>query len=152
MTAKYTEAIDAMFALFLSAWTAGSAAIVGSVPEVRWQGVESPLAPVNNGYWCRVSAQNVLERQSTYKTGVAPNENRRYTSSGLLIVQIFCPTTDAQAMDKGRQLAMLVRDAFRGKSTANDVWFRNARINELSPEMDAYRFNVVVDYSYDDIG
>lgn len=152
MTASYTQAVDAMFALFNVAWSAGAAAIVGSVPQIRWQGVEGTSPPPVNGYWCRVSTQNVIEQQTTHKTGIAPNENRRYTSSGLLFVQLFCPMSDAQAMDKGRQLAMLARNAFRGKSTSNDVWFRNARINELSPEDNSYRFNIIVEYEYDDIG
>lgn len=148
----YTQAVDAMFKLFNDAWSAGASAIVGSVPPIRWQGVEGRDKPLPNSYWCRVSTQNVLERQTTHKTGVAIGENRRYTSSGLLFVQLFCPMSSADAMDKGRQLATLARDAFRGKTTPNDVWFRNARINELPPEESFYRFNIVVEYEYDDIG
>lgn len=147
----YTQAVDAMFALFRTAWNAGAVAIVGTVPEVRWQGVEGKEKPPVSGYWCRVSTQSVIEQQTSHKSGLAPDESRRYTSSGLLFVQLFCPMSDAQAMDKGRRLAMLARDAFRGKET-NNIWFRNCRINELPPDENAYRFNIVVEYEYDDIG
>lgn len=152
MTATYPQAIDAMFAMFKTAWEAGASVIVGSVPEIRWAGVEKPDKPIVDVYWCRVSQQTVLEGQTTLKTGIAPSENRRYTSTGLLFVQLFCPMSDAQAYDKGRQLAVLARNAFRGNETTNGVWFRNARINELAPEENAYRFNIVVEYEYDDIG
>lgn len=152
MTATYKEAVDAMFRLFWLAWTADAATIVGIIPEVRWQGVEGKDPPDANNYWCRVSTQTVLERQATLKSGIDSSENRRYTTQGMLFVQLFCPMSDAQAMDKGRQLAMLARNAFRGKETDNGVWFRNARINELPPDENAYRFNIVVEFEFDDIG
>lgn len=150
MTATYTQAIDDMFALFNAAWQ-NSNAIVGSVPEVRWQGVEERDVPPANAYWCRVSTQNVIDRQATLKSGVDSGQQRRYTSQGLLFVQLFCPMSDARAMEKGRQLAELARAAFRGVESPNGVWFRNARINELAPADNAYRFNIVVEYEYDDI-
>lgn len=152
MTATYPQAVDAMFKLFNDAWNAGAAAIVGSVPHVRWPDVEEPAKPITDAYWCRVSLNTILEGQTTLKVGVAPSENRRYTSTGLLFVQLFCPMSDAQAADKGRQLAVLARNAFRGNETSNGVWFRNARIVPLAPEENAYRFNIVVEYEYDDIG
>lgn len=152
MSATYPQAIDAIFALFNAAWSAGAPAIVGTVPQIRWQGTEGTSKPPVDGFWCMVSAQTVFEEQSTLKTGLAPSENRRYTATGLLVVQLFCPMSDAEAMDKGRRLAVVARNAFRGKETNNGVWFRNARINEIPPEENAYRFNIVVEYEYDDIG
>ena len=152
MTATYSEAVDAMFALFNAAWTAGAAAIVGTVPEIRWQGVEGPNKPPANGYWCMVGVQTVAEPQSTFKTGVEPLENRRYTAIGFLVVQLFCPMSDAQSAYKGRLLAELARNAFRGQETSNGVWFRNGRIEPLPPEENAHRFNIIVEYQYDDIG
>jgi len=148
MTATYTEAVDAINGAFYEAWQAEAASIVGSVPEIRWQGVEADKPP-QNVFWCRVSIQTVYEEQTTLSND---NGTKRYRTGGLVFVQIFCPTADAQAMDKGRKLAIVARNAFRGKQTANGVWFRNARINELPPEDDAYRLNVVADYEYDDIG
>lgn len=152
MTATYPQAIDDMFKTFNDAWQAGAAAVVGSIPTVYWHGVESSVNPPTNVYWVRVSTQTVLERQTTFKSGIAPSENRRYTAQGLLFIQLFCPMSDSQSMDRGRRLAVLARDAFRGAETVNGVWFRNARINELPPEENSYRFNVVVEYVFDDLG
>jgi hypothetical protein len=148
----YSQAIDDMFTLFRMAWNAGAAVVVGSVPAIRWEGVQEPSIPPVDAYWCRVSTQQVAEPQSSFKTGIAPDANRRYTAIGVLFVQIFCPMSEAQAMEKGRLLAELARNAFRGKETANQVWFRNVRIQRLAPEQNYYRFNVVAEYTYDDIG
>ena len=146
----YLEATDALYAIFNEAWTAGAAVIVGTVPEIRWHGVELREKPPVNKYWCRVSSQNILEEQATLNE-VAEANKHRYTIAGLLFIQLFCPMSDPQAMDRGRKLAMLARDAYRSVDR-DGVWFRNARINELAPEQDAYRFNVIVEYQYDDIG
>lgn len=150
----YSEAIDAMFALFNDAWVDGAGALAETtlVPDIRWPGVEEPEIPPVDSFWCRVSTQQVSEPLTSFKSGVAPTENKRYSAVGLLFVQIFCPMSDSRAMEKGRLLAELARDAFRGKQTANDVWFRNARIQNLPPEDRFYRFNIVVEYTYDDIG
>lgn len=144
----YVEAIDQMFSLFYDAWLSQTTSIVGYVPEVRWHGVEKPGTPDASKYWARVSQQTVTEEQTTIADS---NGKRRYTASGLLFVQIFCPKSEVTAMENGRNLAMIARNSIRGKTTSGKVWFRNARINELDPEESAYRFNVVAEYEYDEI-
>jgi len=148
MTTTYVEAIDQIFSLFNSAWVANSSAIAGYVPEVRWPGVEETGTPDASKFWARVSQQTVLEEQATLSDN---NGKRRYTADGLIFVQLFCPKSDVEAMDKGRKLAVIARNSFRGKTTSGKVWFRNARINELAPEESAYRFNVVAEYEYDEV-
>lgn len=152
MTATYTEAVDAIFALFNTAWLNNTAAIVGSVPEIRWQGVELPTKVNLSNFWCMVGVDTITERQTTFKTGVESSENKRYTTTGVVVVQLFCPLALSNAMDKGRQLAVVARNAFRGKETTNGVWFRNSVINELPPEESAYRFNIIAEYTFDDLG
>jgi hypothetical protein len=152
MTATYSEAIDAMFTLFNTAWKDGATAIVGNVPQIRWQGVESAGTPPMSNFWARVLVQNVTEKQTSFESGIASDEKKRYTAHGLLFVQIYCPMSHSRSMEKGRQLAELARNAFRGKQTVNGVWFRNANIIELTPQDDSYRINVVIEYEYDEIG
>lgn len=146
---NYGKAIDEMFSLFLEAWKAGAPEVLGleEAPEIVWPGQDGKL-PDMTKYWCRVSQQTVLEEQ----TALADNEGKkRYTTSGLIFVQLFCPKSDASAMAKGKKLAPVARNAFRGKTTSGKVWFRRARIQELTPEDNAYRFNVVAEYEYDEI-
>lgn len=145
----YEEAIDDIFGIFKAAWDANSATVVGSIPEVRWPGVEEPSKPNYENYWARVSQQTVLENQTSLRNG---QNGQRYTTSGLVFVQIFCPKSESLGMTNGRKLATIARDSFRGNATSGNVWFRNARINELEPEDKWYRFNVVAEYEYDEIG
>ncbi len=150
MTFTYSTAIDEIFARFNGVWQ-GASALVGYVPEVRWQGVEKAATPDKDKYWCRVSTQNVLDQQTTLQTAVAPTSGRRYTSTGLVFVQLFCPMSDSRSTERGRLLAELARSAYRGVATAGGVWFRNARINELPPDEGFYRFNIIADYEFDEI-
>lgn len=145
----YEEAIDEMFDAFNVAWLANSAAVAGYVPEVRWPGVEEPEKPDASVYWARVSQQTVDEGQSTLRNGDA---GQRYTTDGLIFVQVFAPKSDSEAMTILRRLAIIGRNAFRGHTTSGKVWFRNARINELPPEDKYYRLNVVAEYEYDENG
>lgn len=145
---NYTQAIDEMFALFFEQWKANAPTVIGEVPEIRWPGVDEDKLPNMSKFWARISQQTVMEEQ----TSIAGNDGKtRYTASGLIFVQLFCPKSDSRAMDRGRKLAIVARNAFRGKTTSGKVWFRRARIQELTPEDNAYRFNVVAEYEYDEI-
>lgn len=150
MTTTYPNAIDEMFAAFRTVWNAGSAAIAGYVPEVRWPGVEKDDKPPTEKYWVRVSQQTVAENQATVNADTV-NGKRRFTGLGLIFIQIFAPMSKSDGYDKGRQLSVLAKSAFRGQDTPGGVIFRNARINELAPDGKAYRFNVVSEYEYDEI-
>jgi hypothetical protein len=135
-----------MFALFAAAWATGAPAITTSAPSILWAGIEptAPIAP--DSYYVSVDEQPVTEQQATLRNG-----DRRYEAAGLLIIQVFCPRSDAQAMAKGRALAEVARDAFRGVDTGG-VWFRNVRINKLPPSEKYYIFNVISEYEYSEIG
>lgn len=153
MTATYNQARDQIFALFKAAWDAQTTALAGYVPEVRYQGLEVGEKPDGSKHWCRISTQSVTEEQATLSTCVEEPGKSRYESSGLVFVQIFSPKSEATGYEVGQQLAQVARNAFRGKKTTpGEVWFRNVRINNISPENLLYRFNVVAEYEYDEIG
>jgi hypothetical protein len=146
MPLAYQTAVDTMFGIARTALNSGSAAIVGYVPEVRWQGVEKDEKPPVDKFWLRVTQQTVDEGQSTLRDGT---NGKRYTNTGLIFCQLFCPMSDAKCMEKGRALGVLLRNAFTAAQT--EIMFTHARINELTPEGKAQRFNVVSDYEYDEI-
>ena len=143
----YEQALADMFGLFNTAWTAGTTAIVGYVPPVRWPGIEQPTAPDRSKFWARVSQKTSNETQSTLRNG---DNGQRYTNRGTLYVQIFCPVSLSGSLKNGRKLAELARDAYRGKHSVNGVWFRNARILEMPTEQDWFALTVQVDYIYDE--
>lgn len=151
MTLTAPQAIDEMYAVVNNAVVNGAAAIVGTVPEIRWDGVEETSAPPMNEYWLRVSSEEIDAAQSTMNSGIAPGEKQLYTATGLLFVQLFCPKSSPQAKEFGEQLAELVRNAFRGVETPGGVWFRNPRATPIPSQGNALRFNVVVEYEYDSV-
>ena len=150
---EFDEVRNEIFALFNAAWEANTAAIVGYVPEVRWQGVQERDLPESSKFWVRVSKQTVFEEQATLSTCEGKPGQKKYTASGLVFVQLFCPKSNAQAVELGQKLAKVARNAFRGKTTPGKIWFRNARINDGIPPEELYeRFNVVTEFEYDELG
>jgi hypothetical protein len=143
---------DEMFKLFNDAWTAGTFAIVGYVPEVRYQGREKGK-PDNSKFWCRVSTQTILDRQATLSDCVGEPFKKRFETSGLLFGQIFAPKAVVNSYELGYRLAILARGVYRGKtSNPGGIVFQNVRINELPPEELSWRFNVVAEFEFDEIG
>lgn len=147
MSTSYVLAIKSMFALFNTAWAANTTAIAGYVPKVYWPGIEDAAKADPTKFWARVSQQTVLESQTTLA-----EPTKRFTAKGLIFIQLFCPKTNSTSIDLGRSLAVVARNAFRGKTSSQHVWFRDARINELPSEESYHRFNVVVEYEYDEMG
>lgn len=149
MTSNYVDSTDDIFSAFKTLWDAEAALVVGYVPEVRWQGVELPEKPDASKYWARASRLSVTEEQAN----LSGNDlKRRYTASGIAIVDIFCPKSDVEAMYNGRQLSAIARDSFRVSNATRVVWFRNARINEVAPDNDFLVFRVIAEFEYDEIG
>ena len=149
---EFDQARNEINSLFLTAWNLYSAAIVSYIPEIRWQGVQYRDLPDGSKFWVRVSKQTVFEEQTTLSVCEGAPGQKRYTASGLVFVQIFCPKSNTQAFELGQELAKIARNAFRGKTTPGKIWFRNVRINELNPEELYERFNVVTEFEYDELG
>lgn len=148
----YAEASDEINLLIKEAWELQSSDIVGYIPELRWQGIQYRNLPDTSKYWARVSIQTIFEEQASLSNGVGLAGKRRFESSGLVFVQIFCPKSDARAFEKGKLLAVIARDAFRGKSTESAIFFRNVRIQEIPQEDNFERLNIVAEFEYDEIG
>jgi hypothetical protein len=152
MITEYVDASDEINARFWSDWESKSPEAVGYVPEVRWQNVEEPNSIDGSKFWARVSLQTVFEEQSTLSNCEGAPWQKRYTVSGIVFVQIFCPKSEARSSEQGKLLSKIARNSFRGKATDSKIWFRRARINELAPEDLFYRFNVIADFEYDELG
>lgn len=148
----YTEAIDAIFGAFRERWVDGDAtAIAGYLPAVQYMGNTQKAGQDWSKHFAVITQQTVKEEQSTISCCVGENGKRRYTTYGLVFVQLFAPKGPA-GQDQCRKLAIIAKSAYRGQ-TAGDgaIVFRNVRINELEPEENCYRINVVSEYEYDDI-
>lgn len=148
MTATYERANDELVARVQETWDAATSVIVGYECQIFYPGIVEPEKPPIGTFWARMSRQTVREPQSTLRNG----ENKRYTSQGLVFVQLFAPLSDTQGAEKLRLLAAAVRNGFRSGPTPSEVKFVNMRINELAADGKQHRCNVVTEYEYDEIG
>jgi hypothetical protein len=152
MTATRALARDDIMAMFLAAWNANTPAICTTVPPIIWQGFE-PSAPLPASfYWVRIAINTMVENQTTLCSTVGTEGQNRYTASGIVVIQLFCPRSIAGSYQTGGLLAQVARNAFRGKESPNGVWFRNATVKDVSPEDAYWRFNMTCNFVYDDIG
>lgn len=152
MTVEYDIAVEEMQTLFYTAWQANSSSVFGYIPDVEWYGRETTGTVDRSKAWVRFSTDNVFEEQATLSTCAGVPFQRRYNGSGLIFIQLFLPKSITNAVVLGRTLAKVGRNAFRGKKTEGGVTFYNARINDVPPEELFYRFNVVIEYDYDELG
>ena len=146
MSGTYTEATDAILAIFKTAWDA-------SAPNptlVDYQNVTPSggvlLPPTTQLSWARVTLAHNGGQQSSLSGALG---TQRYDRLGLLLVQIFVPA--GEGLSEAHTLAKIVADAYEGASTSNGVWFRNVQVNEVGPDGDWYQVNVIIDFVYDEI-
>jgi hypothetical protein len=142
---------DEMFAKLTAVWDT-TEAVIGYVPEIRWPSNQQREIPDGAKFWARVSQQTLDEEQATLSNCMSLPGKRKYTVEGLIFVQIFGPRFEDESWTKCQKLAEIARNAYRGQTTASKIIFRNARIKELEPEQLFERFNVVVEFEYDEIG
>lgn len=143
----------ALFAMIGAGWALKAPAIVAplSAPEMRYQGVEKPGLPGADKFWARSSTQLATTRQSAHVTDAVGSSPVEFESRGVVFVQIFAPMIEPTSYAKGELLAELAQCMFMASETANGVWFRNPRINELQPDKSWYRWNVIADYQFNQV-
>ena len=139
-----------IFARIAGCWAASD--ILDPMPELRFQGAEKPGLPGAEKYWARASTQLVATRNSAHimsdEPGASPAE---FLTTGLVFIQIFAPMKTVNSYAKGELLAELGQRMFMAANTNSGVWFRNPRINELSPDGSWYRWNVVSEYQFNQV-
>lgn len=152
MPTTYPEAYDTITEHFTTQWELGMADVLGPnptpAPELRFSGIEVGEIPAT--YFARFHMQPVYERQATFRNG--DTGSQRYTSGGLLHVQVFAPRTDERGAEFLRVMAQVAKLAFRGQSLDGCIWFREVRINDLDPEQAFWRKTVLAEYEYDEQG
>jgi hypothetical protein len=146
VTTTLPLAYDTITNYLLANWATEVAGICDAVPELRF--ADNEVGEIPKTYFVRFSMVPVTERQSTFRNG----EDKRYTSTGVLYLQVFAPRLDERAAERRRDLAHVGKTLFRGKSLDGCIWFRNVRINWLQPDDKFLRANVAGDYEFDEIG
>lgn len=142
----FEEARDAIQAQFHSAWLAQATTVVGYVPEVRWPDAREKADLPQNKFWARLTINVVTAVQST----LAPPGERKFTSNGIVTVQLFGPAARPSAGKELRALGNIALTAYRGISVSDGVWYRNTVLAPLSSEPDWLRYNLTSEFIYDE--
>lgn len=148
MTTTYKGAKDDIFKLVTTANK--NQTVVGYEPEIRYQGKELATEPASDKLWMRLSKNTIVSEQKTLSTCVSAPGKKMYIEAGLVVLQLFIPKNNGDYA-KAELWAEVLRNAFRGVKTANGVWFRNAVIKELDPEVGFLRINVIAEFNYSEI-
>ena len=149
---NYVDATDEIYDLFLKGFEKPAENLLGYVPEIYWRNKERADKPASDKFWCRVTVYTELEEQANISVANAGAYAKRWTTSGIVMIQLFCPRAVKNSDKLGQQLSNIIKLCYRGKTTDGGIWFRNARINDgLEPEELFYRFNIVADFEYDEL-
>lgn len=145
------QARDEMAVMLKTAWDAADWASYGisDAPEIKWQGRggDEPFAAGLPAItW---SAMHSRERQAALSDDIG---NRLYEPHGLIVMQSRGPLISGNGFEVAERLAIIAKEAYRGKSTANCIWFRNARIQEVGPDAGWFLFNTYVEFEYNEVG
>jgi hypothetical protein len=137
-----------LFALVDSIWQAQTNAIIGYIPEVRWQGMQESAIPASSKFWMRVSTKGVSNRQRGFSMPDNGQSHAIFDNIGFITLQIFAPMTSPTGYAKGELLSAKGQCMFMATETGGAIWFRNPRIIELDNDGTWYRWNVVADYQF----
>ncbi len=138
MPATQETASDEMLAFFKTAWDTTSLIAV-------YENVKGAV-PTDQVSWARPVIRHAPSGNQSL-TGALNKTN--YERIGLMTVSVFIP--NGNGLSLARSLGKTVADAFEGKKTASGVWFRNVRIVEVGPSNEWFQFNVVIEFTYDEI-
>jgi hypothetical protein len=120
------------------------------IPEIKWDNVELTNVNDKGVHWLRFSSQNHLKRQSSFTGGRQQAVGTRYTTKGLVRVEIYFSKSAYQTEDCDN-LNLIVERCFVQANTGCGVWFRNAVIVDLDPEENFFRSSVLAEYEYDSV-
>jgi hypothetical protein len=151
MSLQPQEARKQMLAAVDTAWQAGAGAIVGSSPDIRYQGVEEGPLPGADKFWMRAGTQGVSNHQRGHRMPLTGISKPVHDNKGFITLQIFAPMNSPTAYAKGELLAQLGQAIFMATETGGSIWFRNPRIRELDNDGTWYRWNVIADYQFSQV-
>lgn len=162
MVSTRSQARDEMFQLLLDEEAALKAldpalAAEKSELEFRWQGIETPdevsdaARTMAGKFWTRAVSQVVLSRQSAHMMTDEPDGSPAcWQTNGQLIIQVFAPRNVVNSYNIGDLLAGAIARIYRNAETNSGVWFRDSTAKEVLSEPSFWRWNVTVEFQYDE--
>lgn len=148
------QARDEMAMVLQLAWNAQDWASYGlegllTAPEIKWQGRGGDAAFAPDAPAITWAAHHAREPQAALSDDIG---NRLYEPSGILVMQSRGALILGNGFEVAERLAIIAKEAYRGKSTSNCIWFRNARTQEVGADAGWYLFNTYVEFEYNEVG
>jgi len=145
------QATDEMQEFFRLAWEAVDWPQLGfaEAPPVKWQGTDADKeipTHVPSATWTAIHSN---EEQGSLSDDQG---NRRYNTMGMIAVQCFGPMKEGTGFTVAQRMAIIAKKVYRGKRTANCIWFKNVRITEIGLDAGRYIFNMYAEFHYNEVG
>lgn len=125
--------------------------------DFRYQGVETPEemadAPktMAGKFWLRVSKSTTESFQAAHMMTEEPiGSPALWRTNGVLFVQVFAPRNVDDSYYIGDLLATTIAAMYRNIETPSGVGFYNATAKEVVAEASFWRWNVTVDFDFDE--
>lgn len=149
MTATVKEARNAIMAHLVDQWNAADTTKhipieFENTKQGRQKGFDANTSHPKP--WARVTTRHATGQQTSLSDETA---KKRYRFTGVLAIQIFTPSGDGGKLSD--EIADVVMTFFQGKSTSNQVWFRNVRLNEVGASGPWFQANIIADFQYDQV-
>lgn len=116
MITKMSDADREMAELFRQAWE------VTNGYKCDWPNHKSPDHQEDE-IWARWA----LDYLTGFQTTMASTGSRKFTKEGLIYINVFTPL--GEGLVNARDASQIAIDAYEGKRTPSDVWFREVRID-----------------------
>lgn len=131
----FDEARDEVLDVFRRAWSP-RAAVYEDTPAAK--------VPDTNTLWARATLRHVGGGQGSLTGGLG---TVRWQRSGLIWIQLFAPIADGRVA--GYDAAQELVNAYQ--SARGAVWYRRAHMVEGGQDGAFQRFDVKVDFEYEDV-
>lgn len=151
MSLDPASARDLMASVLIAAWGLHPWASLGlqKPPTIEWQGMDGNKAPAVTEPYLIWAANHNQSPQAALSDDIG---NRLYETSGMLIMQAKAPLIKGNGFEVAERMAIIARNAYRGKTTPDCIWFRNARFEEVGADAGWFLFNIFVEFEYDEVG
>lgn len=117
-------------------------------PDVYYEGVGGSGALDLSKSFFRWAAHHDASDQATLGD---QSGNRVFGSQGMIVIQCACPLLNGQGFTGAERMAIIARNAYRGKQTPDCIWFTEAKIQEVGQDGGFYIFNTSAVFHYDEV-
>ena len=144
------NARDSMATMLMNAWAAQDWAGLGftGAPDIEWQGRGVSDALTIEKPYIVWRAEHAEAPQAAF----SDSAEKAYENNGMIIIQCKGPLLPGNGFEVAQRMAIIARNAYRGKQTPECIWFRNARISEVGADGGWYLFNTYIEFQYNEVG